>query len=263
MPNRVELAGVRVLVTRPAHQAAGLCELIQQHGGEALRVPALLIRDLSQDLALGHTLDRLADFQLLIFISPNAVQLGLAAINARGGLPEHITLATVGEGSARALRQALGRGPDLVPAEHFDSEGLLALPALQRLAGQKVCILRGEGGRTLLAETLQARGAELTQLRLYRREQAPSPPDLDLTLQNTDIITTTSVEVLECLYGLTPPALRPALLRKPLVVVSERSVAVARELGFDQAVWLAKRAADQAILEVLMEWASKREQRHE
>jgi uroporphyrinogen-III synthase len=53
----------------------------------------------------------------------------------------------------------------------FDSESVLALPAFQApaVAGRRVLILRGDGGRDLLGDTLRARGAEVEYLTCYHR----------------------------------------------------------------------------------------------
>ncbi|MFU8837585.1 MAG: uroporphyrinogen-III synthase [Thiohalomonadaceae bacterium] len=255
MPNRHSLQGLRVLVTRPAHQAEGLCQRIIEQGGVPLRLPTLLIEDLGQRPEVLAALARLDQYQLLIFVSPNAVQSGLAAIQAVGGLPASLRLATVGAGSARTLHEQLGRGPDLVPGQRYDSEGLLALPALQQMAGQRVLILRGEDGRALLGESLHQRGAEVDYLAVYRRRAAALPAALDAWPQNTDIITITSGEGLRMLCQMTPPTQHHRMFGLPLVVVSTRTVELARQLGFRQTALLAERASDEAIVDRLIEWA--------
>ena len=256
MPTGSELVGQRVLVTRPAHQAEGLCAQILAHGGQPLRLPTLAIIDLALSPAVKQHLQQVSDYQLILFVSPNAVRSGLAALQAAGGLNQQSLLATVGEGSARALRDGLGRGPDLVPQDSFDSEGLLALPALQQMTGKRVLILRGEDGRTLLPDTLRQRGAVVDYLTVYRREPPPLPPALDDWPQNTDIITVTSSEGLRNLCHMTPPAQQQYMLALPLVVVSERTAALAAELGFVQPARLARLASDEAITTALIEFAS-------
>lgn len=259
MPSGTELGGVGVLVTRPAHQADHLCDLIAAAGGRPIRFPALAIRDLSDSPAVDTRLSRLADYHLAIFISPNAVRYSLEAIARHGGLPSGLKLATVGNGSAVALEQALGRPPDFVPAANFESEGLLALPALQDVAGQRILILRGEGGRELLATTLRQRGASIDYAEVYRRE-CPEPKGAEQDwLEKTDIITITSSEALQNLVTLAPAAERAALLAKPLVVISRRTAALAQELGFRHPAIVTPRAGDETILQALSDWARRKQ----
>lgn len=254
---RSNLSGFGVLVTRPAHQAGALCDRIAAAGGRPVRFPLLTIHDLTTSPAVDARLARLSDYQLAIFISPNATSLGLQAIKRHGGVPPGLKLATVGQGSARMLHQILDRRPDIVPEQRFDSEGLLALPALQEVAGKRILILRGEGGRELLADTLRRRGATVDYVELYRRE-APSPDVAEQDwLEKTDIITITSSEALQNLVSLTPADDKSQLLAKPLVVVSERTAALARELGFRQPAMLSESAGDESILQALINWATR------
>ncbi len=257
MASRPDLNGLGVLITRPAHQAGHLADLVAAAGGRPIRFPALAIRDLSASPAVQSQLALLADYHLAIFISPNAVRYGLSAIHRHGGLPAGLRLATVGKGSANALEQALGNAPDIVPTDNYDSEALLALPALQTVTGQRILILRGEGGRELLAETLRQRGATVDYLEVYRREcpdTSESEPDW---LDKADIITITSSEALHNLLSLTAEARRSELLAKPLIVVSERTAALAKQLGFRHPALVASRAGDEAMLQALFDWVHR------
>lgn len=258
MTSRNRLHGTGVLVTRPAHQADPLCDRIERAGGQPVRFPLLKIHDNCDDPAVKQQLQRLADYHLAIFISPNAVHFGLAAIHRFGGLPDSLKLATVGRGTARTLEQELDHPPDLVPTEQFNSEGLLALPGLQTVAGKRILILRGNGGRELLATTLRERGAVVDYAEVYRRE-APSANSAESGwLDKTDIITVTSSEALAHLVALTDAEQQARLLDKPLVVVSERTAAQAHELGFRSPVLIASQASDEAILETVIAWADNR-----
>lgn len=85
-----------------------------------------------------------------------------------------------------------------MPSEGADSEALLALPELGAVRGQRILIVRGEGGRTLLADTLAARGAQVDHAVVYRR--LPLPPDLAALRQSGAItFVITSSEALRVL----------------------------------------------------------------
>ncbi len=242
----VRLSGAGVLVTRPAEQAEHLCALIESAGGRAVRLPALAIEPLED----GETQRQLLaePWDLLIFISRNAVVHG-GPLFPSGELPSAARIAAVGQATARALSEA-GRAPDLVPAGRYDSETLLALPELADMRGQRVLIVRGDGGRALLGETLAQRGAEVRYAEVYRRV-APSADVGALVARwshEVQIAMATSDEVLQNLVALVGPVGRAALVATPLIVVSERTGELARRLGF-ASVRVAARADDEAILE--------------
>lgn len=244
------LDGQRVLVTRPAHQADTLCDLIESAGGIALRYPVLAIVAIPESETNRLIIEQLERYHLAIFISPNAVNFGLDRILELAPLPANLRLATVGKGSSRELQRRLGREPDLCPTGRFNSEALLALPALQQVSGKQILIVRGTGGRELLAETLRERGAGIDYLEVYRRTRPDPPPSWP---GKVDIITVTSSEGLQNLFDMIAPKHREELLATPLVVVSERSASLARELGFRQAVTKARNASNEALLDAVIE----------
>jgi len=53
--------------------------------------------------------------------------------------------------------------------EQQDSEGILSLPELSKITNQDIVIVRGDGGRELLAESLQQRGADVHYIESYQR----------------------------------------------------------------------------------------------
>lgn len=254
---RAPLAGVRVLVTRPAHQAGHLAQLIEQAGGEAIRFPVVEITEPTDPAALRARIDRLAEFDLAVFISPNAVERALPLLHARYPvLPAALTLAAVGAGTVRAL-QRCGIENVLAPTARFDSEALLALPSLQQLRGKKIVIFRGEGGRELLGDTLTARGAAVEYAECYRRRRPVS--DIAPLVQRwaqggIDIVVCTSVEGLHNLQALLGEADSQWLRRTPLVVVSARLAAAARALGCRQQPVSAQEASDEAIVAAIKTW---------
>jgi len=245
-----ELDGKGVLVTRAAHQASGLTGLIEANGGRAIPFPAL---------AIGPSPDRAAALDLLcqswdltIFISPNAVRHAAELLAGAKLRTQHI--AAVGKATAQCLRD-VGWPADLVPAGSFDSEGLLALPELKQMRDRQVLIVRGEGGRPLLGDSLGARGAKVGYAEVYRRLRPATDPAplLDRWHSDVDIVTATSAEVLDNLVAMLGAPGWPLLRETPLLVISERMAARATELGFAQIV-LASGADDSAVLDALCGW---------
>ncbi|MDH5300632.1 MAG: uroporphyrinogen-III synthase [Gammaproteobacteria bacterium] len=249
------LAGVSVLVTRPEHQAGPLCELIEAAGGRAVRFPVLEIAD-PQDLAsVQAQIDRLDQFDIAIFISPNAVQRAVNLVRAQREFPASLQIAAVGRASAKALAK-MGLETDIFPATRFDSEALLEMPQLQQVVNKRILIFRGEGGREVLAETLKQRGAQVEYAEVYRRVKPGA--DVSQLMRawargDIDLVTVTSNEGLSNLYDMVGQLGRRWLLATPLVVVSERGVQAAQQLGFSR-ILLADQASDQAVLMAVERW---------
>ena len=240
------LAGRGVLVTRPAGQAAGLCRLVEQRGGRAIRFPGIEIRPPLDPGPVRAQLERLPGCDIAIFVSPNAVQGAVDLLGGRG-LPAGPRVAAVGEGTRRAL-EARGTRVDITPADRYDSEGLLGCEALRRVAGRRVCIVRGVGGLPLLGETLAERGAEVLYIEVYRRArpEADPRPLVERWPREVQAVTVTSGEILENLFALLGPD-AGLLRRTPLVVISGRVAARAEALGCER-VAVAERADDAAIV---------------
>jgi uroporphyrinogen-III synthase len=239
----------RILVTRPAAQARGLCERILALGGEAVELPAIEIRPPEDSGPLESLVERLDAFDLAVFISVNAVHHGLDYILARRAWPSTVQIAAVGLASNAALVQH-GLSATLVPEHEYSSEGLLALDALRDMRGRQVVILRGNGGRDTLFETLTARGAAVEYVEVYRRARPDVDHDSLLALLQPGYlaaITVTSNETLQNLYDMAGAEGQPLLRAIPLVVASARQAALAARLGFMQGAVIAGHASDEAM----------------
>ncbi|GBE09920.1 uroporphyrinogen-III synthase [bacterium BMS3Bbin12] len=254
------LAGVGILVTRPAHQSEPLCRRIEAAGGCAIRFPVLEILDPADPGPLLSVIERIEEFDLAIFISSNAVTRTLNRLPGRRPLPPTLRIAAIGRGSAKELARA-GVPADIVPAPPFNSEALLATEAMQAVAGRRIVIFRGDGGRELLGDELRRRGARVEYAEAYRRAR----PDADVgrvlrhwVRGELQIVTVTSSEGLRNLFELTGRLGRQWLCRTPLVTVSERTAALARELGCRESVTVAREASDEALVAAVGEWVRRR-----
>jgi uroporphyrinogen-III synthase len=246
------LAGRTVLVTRPAHQAAALAQRVAAAGGEAVMFPALAIEPVAAE-HMDDALAYLATADIAIFISPNAAEFGMAAIRSRGGLPGAIQVFAVGPGTARAL--AAQAVENVVTPDGQDSEALLALPQLQALAGRHVVIVRGVGGRPLVADTLRARGADVHFMECYRRT-CPHTDAAPLLARwqagGIDAVTVASAETLHNLAALLGEAGAPLLAATPLFAPHEKIAVAARRAGIARAI--ATPGGDAGLLDGLVNW---------
>ncbi len=245
------LAGIAILVTRPAHQAAGLADRIRTAGGSPILFPVLEILDITNPRPLLELIGRLDEFDLAIFISPNAVNKAMSLIHARRSLPPRLKLAAVGQGTVKTLEK-FGISGVIAPAARFDSEALLDMAELKQVKGKHVVIFRGDGGGELLGETLLERGATLAYTECYRRvKPATDIAPLLKAVENGEISATaiTSSEGLRNLFDMVGGSAQEWLRQTPLFVSHERIAETARKLGCAHVILTP--AGDDSLLEGL------------
>jgi uroporphyrinogen-III synthase len=229
-----------VVITRPLQQAEPLARAVAALGREPVLLPLLEISALAEDGqdGLRRVLGDLASYALVAFVSPNAIDASFAHI---GRWPQGVDIAVVGEGSRAALaKYGVGDGSVRIhcpkdPA-HSDSEHLLQALDMAQLAGRRVLVVRGEGGRELMPDALREAGALVDTVASYRRAVPALTPELEtrlgglLAAPNDWIIT--SSEALRGLVSLVAPALQDQLRRQHLIVPHARIHETACALGF-------------------------------
>lgn len=194
-----------VVITRPRAQAGELAAAVAALGRTPVLLPLLEIAPLSDQAPLQAVLAGLADYAMVAFVSPNAIDAAFAHIAA---WPPGVALAVLGEGSRAALlahgvSDANARIASPGPDAASDSESLLRTLDLGALAGRRVLIVRGQSGRELMADGFTAAGAHVTTVAAYQRRVPAMSPALaarltDLLEQANDWIVTSS----EALRGL-------------------------------------------------------------
>lgn len=254
------LTGLKVLVTRPEGQAQGLMDKLTALGATPIHFAAIEILEPRDTTALKTLMGQLSRYDWAVFISPNAVSRALNIIRGMDiDWPSTVRIAGIGRGSARELKR-LGFNDVLVPTGRFDSESLLSLDPMQNVAGLRFIIFRGEGGRELLGDTLEARGAHIEYAECYRR----GAPVADVSAllrqwarQGLDAITLTSVEGLHHLYDALGQVGQRWLAKTTLVVASARLKDACLALGLEGPVIVAEGADDEAIVAALLTWRTK------
>jgi len=245
-----------IVVTRPRAQADPFCEALAARGARVLRFPALQIGAASETHSLRAVRADLGDYACVIFVSINAVQRGLPLLLADATWPAGVLRAAIGARTAMELAQ-WQHAAQIVPNEGFDSETLLQEPLLQDVAGKRILIVRGEGGRELLGTTLRARGALVDYAEVYRREPANSDPALFfawLAAEEIDAITVTSGETLRMLLTILEEPMHPgqgipaSVFRTALIVGASRVGEYARSSGFTGPITAASNPSDEAML---------------
>lgn len=246
-----------ILVTRPRSQGLALCRQLEQRKYHVVHVPVMEIEPLQDSGHLQQVQRCFANQQTLagiIVVSVNAAEQAIDWFE-RHPPPPTVTFFSVGQSTAQYLLEHLAvlNGRRVVfPATQMDSEGLLALPELQaaRIKDRHFLILRGVGGRDVLASTLRTRGATVESCELYRRICPPNEKALRECLVDIGIIVVNSVESLDNLVMLAGQGLENAIQLKTLVVPGERVAAAARTAGFRHIICAAN-ATDAAVIDAI------------
>jgi uroporphyrinogen-III synthase len=160
-----------VVITRPRAQAETFARRVAAAGREAIVFPLLDILPLQDMSALREALEDLAQYAMVAFVSPNAID---AAFSVLQQWPNEVAIGVMGEGSRAALAQhglLPGNATIISPRDtrRTDSQTLLEAMDLDALRGKRVLIVRGESGRELLADALRSHGVLVTQVAAYRR----------------------------------------------------------------------------------------------
>lgn len=260
------LAGLSVLLTRPAEQVQVIADAVVAQGGHVTLLPLLEIVPITS----GPEMERiktsvlaLDNYDHAIFISTNAATLGLEWIeNYWPQMPQTLDAYAVGPGTAKILKRLAWKVH--CSDVGVTSEDLLRLQGLNELQGKRIALFRGEGGRELLAETLRARGARVDYIEVYRR-RTPIHQTLQVLKQiqnaKVNVVVATSMQILESLLALcesqsngdkAAAALLSLLRASTLLVPSQRVVERAQEAGFSN-VLDAGGADDKTMLAAMLE----------
>jgi len=238
----MSLAGRGVLVTRPRELAQGLAQRVEAAGGRAIVFPTIEIEPLPH----AGPMER---YDLVVFVSPTAVVQGARWIDAGE------KVLAVGAGTAHEIMKS--RKDVIFPASGADSEALLALPELADVAGRRVLIVRGEGGRALLGETLLLRGAKVEYAECYRRVR-PRADAAPLLADWVDAVTVNSAEALSNLLELLGERGRRRLADTPLFVPHPRIAKQASAAGAREVV-VAGAGDDEMVARLVAYFSDDRE----
>jgi uroporphyrinogen-III synthase len=219
--------GPRVLITRSEPGAGALASKLRAAGYQPVVAPLIGIEPCGgrQEASEIAGLDRCA---VAVFLSVHAVAYGLARITRHWPqLPEDLVWIAVGGATAAALA-----AHGIVARAPMDerSEGILALPELTGVAGQRVLLVGGEGGRRWLDQALRERGADVHRIEVYRRVRSAAAT-AELARARFDYIVVASIAGGEALAEIAPPT-HDAIL----VVPSRRVAEAVTALGFERVI---------------------------
>jgi len=245
-----------VLVTRPASQAEEICPALKALGCEVVRLPLLKIEAVAETPIIKSQFMNIDLFDAVIAISRNAAEMGLSTmdqywplgeINISG--PLGIDWIAIGPVTAEVMR---AQGLDAkIPSGQFDSEGALQMPELQNIAGKKILIWRGVGGRETLASTLRERGAEVKYAELYQRLVPEyNEQQWQKALELKPLLLVSSGQGLEAIAAQQPKISNQV---RGIIAPSRRVAELAKSLGFKQ-IEIAASAQDADMIMAVKRW---------
>lgn len=236
-----------VVLTRAAEDSQRLAARLSAHGFSTCLKPLLEIQALPAEAL--PAIPVLGDRDIIIYVSVNAVQHGLPVLRQAECSGAALNMA-VGRRTAAALFSA---GVSATAPDREDSEGLLGLPQLQVMSGRRALIVKGVGGRELIADTLRERGAQVTELCCYQRHYLPLPPAevaSDVAPRVPVVWVASSAGMVEHLGAQLALSGSPELKAQPLVVPSARVGLQAAQWGWSH-VLTATDASDDAVMALL------------
>jgi len=233
---------------------------IELYDGKAISFPSIEIRPLELSDELANLLTRINQYEMLIFISANAVNYCVTLLQALKIEPQDIKskIAVIGK-ATNAAATAAGFHVAIQPANGFNSDALLKRAELQakHIQSKDILIVRGCGGLEQLPKVLTQRGATVALAEVYKR----SIPQHDIQIKRQQLsqswaelaisdITVTSNESLQNLYDMLEAPGRDEMLSTHLIVPSQRCAQLAKQLGF-KSFKVAQSAGDQHMMEAL------------
>jgi uroporphyrinogen III methyltransferase/synthase len=259
------LFGQRIVITRPRDEARHAAATLEALGAEVLLAPTVEVRPITDTGPLDQAIDRLADYQWLVFTSANGVRFFFERLEQKGRdlrAVGHIKLAAIGPTTAEALAQFHLRA-DLIP-ESYRSESL-AEALGQHARGCRVLLARADRGRAVLKEELQPL-AEVDQVAVYHNADVESIPDevssriLEATV---DCITLTSSDITSRLHALLHESGRHRVGRDVrLASLSPVTSETATRLGWDVAAEATEFTWDGLVRAIVEQVAADRNANH-
>ena len=241
----------KVVITRPQADSERLSEALQNEGFQTRVMPIITIEAIPT--AEQAPAPSVSDDALCIFISANAVRFGLPQLGSALARNSDLTVIAVGNKTRDTLA---AEGIQAQVPVRADSEGLLAMPALSAPDSRDVVIVKGEGGRELLASELTGRGARVTEWACYRR----CWPEVDVSglieISAGLIFQASSGEMVSRLSELLAGGGQADLFQSSIIVPSDRVARLATEIGWGQVI-RAEDASDDAFIRALKQHTAR------
>ena len=257
MSSNSTLVGKTIVVTRPLAQAQQLLEALEAQQATTIHFPVLKICEADNIVSAEKQFNNLSNYETIIFISANAVHYAMPILKKLNANLETLTLAAVGSATKLAL-ESYGYHVAIVPQKGFNSEALLSEPSLKEISGQNILIVRGQGGREYLRQTLESRDALVEYAEVYQRKlpENRNPVALSQLVARDCAILLYSVESAQNLWSLCTQDEQHWLQNVTFIIASERIAEAGTRDGYINNFIIAKDPSDQAMLAALIKWTT-------
>lgn len=243
---------LKVLITRPESAGRVLAKSLADLDISSICQPMF---DYQANASAEHVKQLLLLIQrpIVIFISAAAVEFAEKALPINAWFAD--TIISVGQATQKTLSAF---NVESICPQQYNSEGILSLPELKDVKNKNVIIVRGNGGRELIAQTLKSRGANVHYIESYRRVSRvfSDNPLQQWREQLINCIVITSNDLLESIVQLLDDSDQYWLNTCLWVVASERIADHAKKLGLHHVV-NANGANDEAITAVLVKYGTR------
>jgi uroporphyrinogen III methyltransferase/synthase len=233
------LNGMRILITRPKHQAEAFSEKLRALGATTIELPTIEIAHPTDTRQLDDAVQRLKDYRWIVFTSVHGAQFFLGRFAALGvplSALEGVRIAAIGPATANALNEA-GVRPDHVPGEFLSEKIVLGLGDVH---GQRILLPRADIASRKLPDLLRKRGALVDDVVAYR---TLIPGDLTpetvkaIFEHGVDVVTFTSPSTITNLAQvLGGEELKKLLQRTRVACIGPVTLEAAKGLGIDAEV---------------------------
>lgn len=244
------LFGRTVVVTRPEHQAEDLVNQLRNHGANVVCQAAIEIEGPSDWSPADAAIDRIMEFDWLVFSSSNGVRFFMQRLLARGNDVRRlggVRLAAIGPATAAALAE-FHLATDLQP-NVYRAEALAEVLGPQ-VRGQRVLLLQANRGREVLADLLATAGATVEQVAVYESRDVPAA-DAEvaeaMAAGRIDFATVTSPAIARSLKRMFGASLN----KTRLVAISPLTAEVLAELG-NSATIVAEESTSEGIVAAIL-----------
>jgi uroporphyrinogen III methyltransferase / synthase len=245
------LFGKRVLITRPDGQSEALACALRDLGAEPVELPTIRIVAARDQALLRAHVQRLREYDWVIFTSTNGVKFFFEALAEAGGDARWFArakLAAIGPATRAALAEH-GLSADLVPDEF---RGEAVAEAIERasgtLAGLKLLLPRAEVARDALPALLRAAGAQIDVVPAYRTLEAEPERYQQiherLSQRSIDVVTFTSPSTVTRLAEALAPDAEALLAATTIAAIGPITAAAIQRLGLTPTVVAASYTAD-------------------